>query len=261
MFRSLAARAVLPVALALTGFVVICCVLLYAIMEKDLTASALAEEQSLAAAVIRSAQYTMLKDDREGLANIVTNVGTSEAVAHLRILNPRGEIAFSSKSEPNLPEKGVPARDSAKGRRFIDRDGTEVLALTVPILNEPACASAACHVHPRDQKVLGVLDIGVPTAPLKENLARMRNRMTAFCLMVLCLSIGGVAALLKGSVFTPVRRLVEASGEVARGELTPRIPQLKGELGILSQNLRRVSDELHQFRSERGTPRGTNPRE
>jgi hypothetical protein len=45
--------------------------------------------------------------------------------------------------------------------------GPKVLRHLSVIENEPACSAAPCHFHPADQRVLGVLDVGLSMAPLQ----------------------------------------------------------------------------------------------
>lgn len=253
MYRTLTARAVVPVAVAITGFVVVCCVLLYATMKRDMIDGAFAQERNLANTVIKSARYTMLKADREGLANIVDNIGSGDGVEHVRIINSAGAVAFSSKrGESSIPPERAVTDIAAShgGRLFINSEGVEVLAIRVAIPNERACYTAACHFHRADQKDLGVLDIGLSTKPLRHNLALMGGRMTVFCLMILLLTIGGVAALLKRTIFTPVRVLTEYSDGIVAGKRREIPHHLGGELGRLAENLKHSAEELDKARQK-----------
>jgi hypothetical protein len=83
----------------------------------------------------------------------------------------------------------------------------DVMAITAPIYNEPDCSSAACHVHPPGQRVLGTLDIGLSRAERDRSLAMLRFQMMIFTVMSLILTIGGVTALLRRNVFLPLQRL------------------------------------------------------
>ena len=47
MFKSLTARAIVPVALSVTGFMVLCCILLYTFIKNDLTNEAIINETNL----------------------------------------------------------------------------------------------------------------------------------------------------------------------------------------------------------------------
>jgi hypothetical protein len=42
-------------------------------------------------------------------------------------------------------------------------DGVRTLNMVTPIYNEPACSNAACHAHPVEVRVLGVLDVALST--------------------------------------------------------------------------------------------------
>ena len=95
MLKSLTARAIVPVALSVTGFMVLCCILLYTFIKSDLTNEAIINETNLADTVVKSSRYAMLKSDREMLANIITNIGQQNGVEHLRIFNKKGIVMFS----------------------------------------------------------------------------------------------------------------------------------------------------------------------
>ncbi|UFS71534.1 HAMP domain-containing protein [Geomonas sp. RF6] len=252
MFRTLTARAVVPVAMAITGFVVICCVLLYAAVKEDLTHGAIEQEKSLAATVIKSAHYTMLKADREGLSNIVRNIGEGRGVEHVRIVNTEGVVAFSSRdAEVGTPgpkgaaEGAHAATPLPEGRRLVNANGTEILAISVPIPNEAACSNASCHVHDKAQQTLGTLEIAVSTEPLHRSLALVRNRMLLFCIMVLLLTIGGVAALLQRNIFTPIRQLTEYSDRAAAGETREPFSHRCAEIGKLARNISTLAERAN----------------
>ena len=58
-----------------------------------------------------------------------------------------------------------------RSRMFRDRQSREVLGLARGIYNEPACTTAACHVHAPGNKLLGVLDVIVSLDTVKANMA------------------------------------------------------------------------------------------
>jgi hypothetical protein len=223
MFATLAGKALVPVGLAVTGFLVVCCLILYSVIREDLQRGEIAHASNLADTILKSTRYAMHKSDRETLATIIRNVGEQKGVDHVRIFNKRGVITFSAKSvEINrqmdkkaegciVCHKGsVPVTNMGnmqKARTFRNPDGMDVMAITAPIYNEPDCSSAACHIHLPGQKVLGTLDIGLSRAEHVRSLAILRIQMVIFTLMSLILTIGGVTALLRKNVFLPIQRL------------------------------------------------------
>jgi hypothetical protein len=268
MLRSLTARAIIPVTISVTGFVIVCCILLYAIMKTDMTNDMIRYETGQAGIIVKSTRYAMLHDDRDSLANTIANIGTQEGVVHARIFNKKGLIMFSSNSAEigKLLDKNaagcvechsgpVPAAtlgDMKQARRFVNSKGADVIAITAPIYNEPSCYQAACHVHTAEQKILGTLDIGLSAAPLASNLAVMRGRMIVFSLMVLLVTIGGVAALLRRYIFLPLKLLGEYTEKALQG-VDQELPPCGADMDRLSGNIGRIAAELHTLRRERAS--------
>ncbi len=260
MFRNLATRAIVPVSLAVTGFVVVCCFLLYGFIKEDITQHTVNHETSLADTVIKSTHYSMLKADQEGMNSIIRNIGSQEGVEHIRIFNRKGVTSYSSdKTELNhIVDKesagckgchagAVPLTTLGKmdqARRFVNKRGVPVIAITTPIYNEPACSSADCHIHPEGQKVLGTLDIGLSAKPLNQTLSIISSRMLIFCFMVLLLTIGGVAAILRRSVFIPLKNLLEYTSR-RRGDSTqPEHYIADCEIRELQHNFQLMEEQL-----------------
>ena len=258
--KSLTARAIVPVAVAVTGFVVICCILLYSVMKADMINDAVIYETNLADTIVKSTRYAMLKSDRDMLSNIICNVGQQKGVEHVRIFNKKGLIMFSEDpTELNrfvdkktagcigchagaIPAATLGAMEQA--RRFVNDRGMEIIAITAPIYNEPSCYDTTCHFHSANQKILGTLDIGLSEYPLLKTLSLMRSRMILFSFMVLVLTICGVAALLRRHVFDPLREITEFASNVNRGHLHGKLPRISGELSDLAGNVRAVAHRL-----------------
>ena len=267
MFKSLTARAIVPVALSVTGFMVLCCILLYTFIKKDLTNEAIINETNLADTVVKSSHYAMFKSDREMLANIIDNIGQQKGVEHLRIFNKKGIVMFSrDRKELNrhvdmksagcigchasaTPTARLGAMQQA--RRFINEQGTSVIAITAPIYNEPACSDASCHVHSSGQKLLGTLDIGLSAAPLNETLWLLRIRMIIFTIMILMLTVGGVSALLQRNVFIPLHELEEYVAKVYHGTSTGDLPPISGELNELACEIRDIAHKEQALEAEK----------
>jgi len=223
MFATLAGKALVPVGLAVTGFMVVCCLVLYSVIRDDLHRGEIVHASNLADTILKSTRYAMHKSDRETLATIIRNVGEQKGVDHVRIFNKKGIVTFSAKPAEISRQvdkkaegcivchKGaVPVTNLGtmqQARTFRNPDGMDVMAITAPIYNEPECSSAACHVHLPSQKVLGTLDIGLSRSELERSLTMLRIQMAIFTLMSLLLTIGGVSALLMRTFFLPVQKL------------------------------------------------------
>lgn len=223
MFRTLVGRALVPVGLTVTGFMVVCCLLLYSAIRSGIKHDAALHAGNLADTILKSTRYAMLKSDRETLATIINNIGQQKGVSHVRIFNKKGVVSFSAKAgeinrQLDKSAEGciachcgpVPITTLGpmnQARTFRNSGGTSVMAITMPVYNEPECFNAACHVHQPGQKVLGTLDVGLSQESLTSSLAIIRTQMVVFTIMTLLLTLGGVTALLHRSVFLPLQRL------------------------------------------------------
>jgi hypothetical protein len=265
MIRSLAGKAIIPVAVTVTGFVIVCCILLYSVMKVDMTANAERQATVLAGTVVKSTRYAMLKSDDENLRDIIANISSQQGVEHVRIFNKKGLIEFSSdqaeiKSFVDKKTAGcigchsgpVPTAslgEMEQARQFVNAKGRAVIAITAPIYNEPDCYNAACHFHLPGQKVLGTLDLGLSRQPLQQSLATMRGRMLIFSLMILVLTVGGVSALLVRSIFGPMRMIKNFCDAVCQGDCKHGLPPFDGQMEELADSVQKVAAELKKSRS------------
>jgi hypothetical protein len=268
MLKCLPFKSIVPVAIAVTGFVAVACIVLYNFLKADSISDAVRHETSLADTVVKSTQHAMLSNDPETIRQIITDIGSQPGIVHVRIFNKQGKISYSSdRSEVNrivdkqeagcigchrgvTPITELGRMDQA--RQFTNHDGVPVIAITAPIYNEAACATALCHVHAAGQKVLGTLDIGLSALPLRDSLTVMRWRMTVFSIMVLFLTVGGVAAMLRRSLFLPLKNLLECArqqSEAVSGSSFDggnELDQLLDHLRQQEQRLRSAETELAQ---------------
>jgi len=265
MFQNLVIRSIVPVALTVTGFVAISCLILYSILRQDMIDSAAQNGRSIANTVVLSTRYAMLHNDRQHLGNIISNIGQHQGVEHLRVFNHDGFITFSRNQselghQVNKRVEGCsgchgankPAEQLAvekQTRHYINERGVEVLAMSLPIYNEPTCSNS-CHYHPASQKVLGMLDIGLDQGPMYNSLALMRYRMLIFTIMVLMLTIGGVTALLNRSFLAPLKRLIAiTTNDEVSTATEQQLQSGYGELSLLARNYQRLVVRLNETRN------------
>ena len=262
MFDNLIARAIVPVTIAVTGFVIFGCLLLYSFIKSDMTAEAVRHVDDLVVTVYKSTHYAMMGDDRDSLRNILANVDTLDGVERVRIYDPQGTPKFSDfEQEPvgktfapevdrwstSLMKDGQPERESTQYK--VDHDNG-FIAVTMPILNEPQCSTAACHFHADSKPVLGFLSIGLSSANLEKTLALLRSRMIAFSVMVLFLTVGGVTALLRMNLFLPILRLTYNVEQAAAGTSEADLPESDHKLGKLNRDFRTLVRQRDQARQD-----------
>lgn len=255
MFDNLIARAIIPVTIAVTGFVVFGCILLYSFIKTDLTSASFQTADNCADTVIKSTRSAMLEDDQRSIQNIVENIGTRSDVQLIKIFDKDGRVRYSGrKTSDALTEKvdthiiellkSNPAGLNGS-LHDIDHSG-EHLIVSSPIMNEPTCSTAACHFHADDGPVLGFFSIAISSTHLDKTLALLRSRMIVFSVMVLFLTIGGVTALLRMNLFLPILRLTYNAEQAAQGVAEPDLPKSDHKLGKLNKDFRLLVKQRDQ---------------
>ena len=266
MLSSINSRAIVPVACAVTGFVIACCVLLYTFVKDDLIKGEIQHAADLSDTVIKSTRYAMLHDDRETLSNIISSIGEQNQVEHVRIFNKKGLIMFShdsrelnqfiDKSAAGCTEchSGAEPKRSlgtmAKARQFTNSAGHDVLAITAPFYNDAECSNAACHFHDASQSLLGTLDIGVSQDPLKHTLGQLQNRMIMFSGMILVLTVGAVCALLYRQVFLSIKQLADFTESSASDSLGVDFPEVSGEIAQLANAFQKMTNRVQELENQ-----------
>ena len=96
MFRQFASREIINVAMVVTGFTIVCCILLYTFIKEDLMNDSIRYEADLADTIYRSMRYSMLQSDFGSLEQIIQDIGNQDRVRYARIFQCTGIIRFSS---------------------------------------------------------------------------------------------------------------------------------------------------------------------
>lgn len=267
MSSSINRRAILPVACAVTCFVIACCVLLYSFIKSDLTRSEIEHASALADTVVKSAHYAMLHDDRQSLRALISNVGDQQQVEHVRIFNKKGLIMFSEDDSEvsRFVDKHAAGCDGChvggetrrhlgtmdKARRFTNEGGRDVLAITVPIYNAPDCYTSSCHVHDSSQSLLGTLDLGLSEKPMQRSMGMIKNRMIVFTVMLVILTVSAVCALIYRQVLLPLEKLAHFSATADDQSLDKLLPELDGDMAQVARSFKEMSERVNEIEHEK----------
>ena len=216
------------------------------------------EASGFAETVRRATYWSMLRNQRESLHKIILDMAGQPGVQKVRVFNKEGEIMFSSQEEEighrvdmraeacygchaeSAPLTRLPT--SQRGRIFQPPGQARVLSTILPIYNEPACSTPACHAHPPERQVLGVLDVSMSLAKVDAMLDQ-ELKETLWFAAALFISIStfiGLAIIL--TVNRSVNRLVAEAEKVTSGELDEvRAVQAPDELGKIATSFNRMT--------------------
>ncbi|MCG6552654.1 MAG: ATP-binding protein [Candidatus Magnetominusculus sp. LBB02] len=122
-----------------------------------------------------SIKYTMMSNHGEVIQKVLENTPGSGLHTSIKVLDHKGNIKFSS--DKNNLGKSIPAdsmickechvinsgkvtlKDPGRNFFFTDKgDSGRTIKSFIPIKNESSCSSAACHVHPSDSSINGIIE-------------------------------------------------------------------------------------------------------
>jgi two-component system NtrC family sensor kinase len=209
----------------------------------------------------RSTRYSMLKNDRENLSNIISTVGQEKGMEGIRIYNKPGKIAFSDslwevdtivdkKTEQcYVCHEKEPAQvhltTQNRIRILTSPQGYRVLGLINPIENEPECFSAACHDHSPKDKLLGLLDVKISLKSVDEETSRTRKKMVLFSSIMILVTALLFAGFILRLVHIPIRKLAKGTREVAKLNLDYAIDfASRDEMGELAGSFNQMTKQL-----------------
>jgi PAS domain S-box-containing protein len=215
----------------------------------------------------RSMRYDMLKYQPERLHRAIDTIGGQEGIEKVRIFNYLGEIIYSSdrKEMGAMVDKSSEqcyachAREkpferlttSARSRIFETAAGHRVLGMINPIYNEFDCYSASCHVHPQEQKVLGVLDIDVSLTDVDRVIISSKKKMSLFAVVAILAISLTIGLFIQRFVSRPVKHLLRGTERVAAGDLsTPLEISSANEIGILASSFDQMTQRLQGSEQE-----------
>ncbi|MDX2150421.1 MAG: ATP-binding protein [Bryobacteraceae bacterium] len=258
--------------------------------ERHLLNTMILGADQLSNGITRATWESMLMDHRQSAYEVMRSIARTEGIDHIRMFNREGTMMFSTReveTERRVTKDaaacvvchagGAAPRDRldapSRVRVSTAEDGRRRLMMVTPIYNEPSCSQAACHAHPGNMKVLGVLDVTFHLDYVDRELTAARTRIS--------LVFGAMIALINVFIFfftrrfvaQPIRRLMGATKRVSEmnleqplvwGEGDDELGQLArsfegmrvrlrgalGELNELAQNLeRKVVERTEQLKA------------
>ncbi|BDG06877.1 ATP-binding protein [Anaeromyxobacter oryzae] len=225
------------------------------------------DESDLLSQTVRNALHRAMLQDRRGDAYLIMqDIARQPGIERIRMLDGDGRVTFSTvpgdvgaqvdrKAEgcSGCHADGEPLRhvDAKVRSRVFVGQGHRVLGIVTPLYNEDSCATASCHAHPPDRKVLGVIDLDVSLARLDAQTQGFRWRSIGAAA-----AAAGILALFvwlftRHFLMRPVAALVQATRRVARDQLELEIPVTwSGELGILAASFNDMTRSLRTTKRE-----------
>jgi two-component system NtrC family sensor kinase len=218
--------------------------------------------------VVSSTRFDMMLNQRDRIQQTINSIGTQPQIRDVRIINKFGEIIYSSDST-NI-NKMVDKREEScyachaedkpleqisiteRTRIFrIHPDSNRVIGIITPIYNEKSCWQSDCHAHPKDQKVLGVLDVSISLSEVDNAILSSEWKIVGFSVIAI-LALGLlIAFFIRRWVSRPVNDLLNGTLQVSQGNLNYTIKEMgDDEIGKLGTSFNNMTKKLAEARMQ-----------
>ncbi len=266
MFKKIGFRLIFVV--ALTSLVIIG---VYAYFNvKSQSASLISEVErhanQLGETVISSTRFDMMLNQRDRIQQTINSIGTQPQIRDVRIINKDGEIIYSSDSininkmvdkraescyachAEDKPLEQISITERTRIFR-VHPDSNRVIGIITPIYNETSCWKSDCHAHPKNQKVLGVLDVSISLAEVDKAIVVREWEIVIFAIVAV-IAVGLlIAFFVRRWVSNPVHDLLNATQQVSQGNLNYAIKDLgDNEIGKLGESFNNMTKKLSEAR-------------
>lgn len=233
---------------------------------RHLESATLTSAERISDVIKRSTSYYMLRNDREGLYQMMRTMADEPGVVRIRVYNQEGTVRYST--EPAEVGHGVDksaelcykchaqaqplARLDRPDRfRIFRQNKARVLGIITPIENQPTCAGEGCHPPPSQQKILGVLDANLSLQTADASLAESTQQMVIYTVFAILLLVCVAGVVVWELVHNRIRALKRGTDRIARGDLGFQIlDSHHDEVGDLAASFNRMSTELKDAREE-----------
>jgi len=234
--------------------------------KENLINEAVKDAASYSDLIKKGIRYSMLTFNREAIQLTVDDLRSAKDVKGIRLFDSKGQIFYSSRPEEIGHQVDRTARacrgchvDPAKPSDMLThgsqwttyrgKEGHNMLTFIEPIYNEPTCSRAACHVHPPDQRVLGILESDFSLATVDKNIKDQTIHTTVYALIFMSIISGVLYVILRKFVLKPVSTLSNAMGTVTQGDLGRTVTATSAdEIGLLVHTFNDMTQELKTAR-------------
>jgi len=228
----------------------------------------------LSATIKLGTHYSMMLNSRQEINEIINNISKLKEIENIRIYNKAGDIKFSNRpaeldvatnikaeacdichrSEPPLDNLDI----SGRTRIFYSPKGYRMLGIIDPIYNEPGCSADVCHIHPKNKKILGALDVVISLEETDRAIFSIEKEMTILALFVFFITSAIIFLFVLKFVNEPIRKLIDGTRRIAGGDYSGKVEidqddemgQLANAVNSMGQKIGEKQADLNAQRDE-----------
>ncbi len=217
--------------------------------------------------VKRSVYYGMLSAHREVIEQTTRFFGEGAEIKSITIFDKKGKIVYSSKKDEvgKAVEKdyvtckvchlgmGKPLEVIPESKNWMllpEGSGSKTLMFITPLYNQPSCASASCHYHPQEKRLLGMLETSFSADTVDTAVRQHRLVIILFDVLVLILISISLLIILYKFVLKPISLLNEGMQRLTKGENFTIEIQSNDEMGMLARAFNSMAQEIKQYKEK-----------
>jgi two-component system, NtrC family, sensor kinase len=223
--------------------------------ERQLLNTMILGADQLSKGITGATWLAMLDDHREAAYQVIQTIALKQGIESIRMYNRSGQLTFSTNPQDRESDLGRPNL-SYHVRIQPAPDGRRRLGIVTPINNEPSCSQAACHAHPTDVRVLGVLDVQLNLDSVDREVASMKYRVLVVTAVEITLISLFIIYFTRRFLTRPVEKLIEGTKAISQMELdkpldmvgsSEELDELAHSFDAMRDQLRTAMGELNQF--------------
>lgn len=209
----------------------------------------------------------MMLNKRDDINQIINNIAKLEEISNIRIYNKDAQIKFSNQPrevdlKTNIKAEACdichqntpPLADvdlKKRTRIFRSSEGYRLLGIISPIANERGCATADCHVHPVDKKILGALDVVVSLQKTDQEIIQAEIGIIALAAFQFLITSTIIFGFVMRFVNRPIKQLIDSTRSIAKGDfLSPVAIKQIDELSELASEIQQMGSKIGQKQAE-----------
>ncbi|MGO9115126.1 MAG: sensor histidine kinase [Thermoguttaceae bacterium] len=266
VFQSLGFRLLAPLFLAVGGVLACYAAVSFRSTEDHFLHLVWGDLERTSGMIKRATHDAMLANHKDDVQATITRLAETPDITAIRIYDKTGRIVMSAHSEEigqriaadtetcracHQDDRTSKAAILQPGKRAHEELRSDVLRHLSAIETEPGCVASGCHAHTADQKVLGVLDLEMSTAPMAAALGTAKGHFLWATAILTFVILAVVAVFIRRGLQMPISRLCAGTRRIAQGDLETRVKVSgHGELTELAGALNRMAEDLGAARRE-----------